>query len=130
VSNAHTLGRWIRDRARTTPERIAIDHLGRRVTYAELDEASDRFAGSFLVRGLGQGDRVATLTGNSPEHVAVFFACAKLGLMLAPLSWRLAPTELAYQLEDAEPGLFLVEDEHATLGEATGHPFEALSVPE
>jgi fatty-acyl-CoA synthase len=130
MSNAHTLDRWIRDRARPTPGRGALDHLGRVVTYAELDDASDRLAGSFLEHGLERGDRVATLTGNSPEHVAVFFACAKLGLALAPLSWRLAPAELAYQLADAEPALFLVEGEHAGLGEATGHPFEPFSVPD
>ncbi|MGZ8700758.1 MAG: acyl-CoA synthetase [Gaiellaceae bacterium] len=126
MSNQHTIGRWIRDRARTTPERVAIDHLGRDVTYAELDDLSERFAASFLARGLERGDRVATLTGNSPEHVAVFFACAKAGLMLVPLSWRLAAPELAYQLADAEPALFLVEDEHAALAEASGHPFERL----
>jgi fatty-acyl-CoA synthase len=129
MSNAHTLGRWIRDRARTTPDRVAIDQLGRDVSYAELDAASERLAGSFLDRGLARGDRVATLTGNSPEHVVVFFACAKAGLILAPLSWRLAAAELAYQLEDAEPALFLVEGEHAALGEATGQPFEPLVIP-
>jgi fatty-acyl-CoA synthase len=69
------------------------------------------------------------LTGNSPEHVAVFFACAKLGLTLAPLSWRLAPAELAYQLEDAEPALFLVEDDHAALANEAGHAHDALRVP-
>jgi fatty-acyl-CoA synthase len=128
VNGPHTIGRWIRDRARTTPGRVAIDHLGRDVTYAELDDLSERFAASFLARGLERGDRVATLTGNSPEHVAVFFACAKAGLMLVPLSWRLAAPELAYQLADAEPALFLVEDEHAALAEAgcDGHPFERL----
>jgi fatty-acyl-CoA synthase len=126
VSDAHTIGRWIRDRARTTPGRIAIDHLGHELSYAELDAASERLAASFLARGLARGDRVATLTGNSPEHVAVFFACAKAGLILAPLSWRLAAAELAYQLEDSEPALFLVEDEHAELAGATGHPSEPL----
>jgi fatty-acyl-CoA synthase len=126
VSDAHTIGRWIRDRARTTPARIAIDHLGHELSYAELDAASERLAASFLARGLARGDRVATLTGNSPEHVAVFFACAKAGLILAPLSWRLAAAELAYQLEDSEPALFLVEAEHAELAEATGHPSEPL----
>jgi fatty-acyl-CoA synthase len=130
VSGPHTIGRWIRDRARTTPQRVAIDQLGREVTYAELDDRSDRFAAAFLERGLGRGDRVATLTGNSPEHVAVFFACAKAGLMLVPLSWRLAAPELAYQLADAEPALFLVEDEHAGLAEAGGHPFERLGAAE
>src|SRR4029453_2667399 len=105
-----------------------IDYLGRELTYAKLEDASERLAGSFLARGLRRGDRVATLTGNSPEHVAVFFACAKAGLILAPLSWRLAPAELAYQLDDSDPALFLVEDEHRGVGEATGHPFEALAV--
>ena len=122
MSAAHTIGRWIRDRARTTPGRVAIDHLGRELTYVELDDASERLAASFLARGLKRGDRVATLTGNSPEHVAVFFACAKAGLILAPLSWRLAPAELAYQLLDSEPALFLVEDEHSALAEAAGRP--------
>jgi fatty-acyl-CoA synthase len=128
MTATHTIGRWIRDRARTTPERVAIDHLGRTVTYEELDAASERLAGAFRARGLGRGDRVATLTGNSPEHVAVFFACAKAGLIIAPLSWRLAPAELAYQLEDAEPALFLVEDEYAELARASGRPFEQLAL--
>jgi fatty-acyl-CoA synthase len=123
----HTIGSWISERARFTPARVAVDHLGREITYAELEEASDRLAGSFLARGLRRGDRVATLTGNSPEHVAVFFACAKAGLILTPLSWRLAAAELAYQLEDSEPALFLVEDEHAALADATGHPHEPLT---
>jgi fatty-acyl-CoA synthase len=126
LSGPHTIGRWIRDRTRTTPQRVAIDHLGREVTYAELDSLSERFAASFLARGLERGDRVATLTGNSPEHVAVFFACAKTGLILVPLSWRLAAPELAYQLADAEPALFLVEDEYAALAEAGGHSFRRL----
>ena len=123
----HTIGRWIRDRARTTPGRVAIDHCGREWTYAELDDASERLAASFLARGLRRGDRVATLTGNSPEHVGVCFACAKAGLVLTPLSWRLAAPEVAFQLEDSEPALFLVEEEHAALSEATGHPFEPLT---
>ena len=46
------------------------------------------------------------------------FACAKSGAILHPISWRLAPAEIAYQLDDAEPDVFLIEDEHRKLGEA------------
>lgn len=113
-----TLGRWLRDRARATPRRVAIDCEDRLFTYRELDEGSDLLAGTLLAAGLRRGDRVATLTGNSPEHVEVFFACAKAGLILTPLSWRLAPTELAYQLDDAEPAILLVEDGRAGLADA------------
>jgi fatty-acyl-CoA synthase len=129
MSGEHTIDRWIRDRARTTPERVAIDYDGRLVTYRELDRASSAFAAAFAEAGLRRGDRVATLTGNSPEHVAVLYGCAKAGLMLLPLSWRLSPVELAYQLDDAEPSLFLVEDDYVGLAEATGHRFERLAPP-
>ena len=84
--NRHTIDRIIRDRARITPDRIAIEEGGRSWTYAELDVRSDE-----LARGLSHGDRVSTLTGNSGEHVALMFACAKAGAILHPISWRLAP---------------------------------------
>jgi fatty-acyl-CoA synthase len=112
-AHTHTIDKIVRDRARITPERVAIVEHGRTWTYAELDVRSDA-----LARGLSHGDRVSTLTGNSGEHVALMFACAKAGAILHPISWRLAPPEVAYQLDDAEPALFLVEDEHRELGEA------------
>ncbi len=120
MSGSLTLGRWIRDRARTTPHRVALDFVGAETTYAELDERSERLAAGFVTAGLVRGDRVATLTGNCPEHVVVFFACAKAGLILLPLNWRLAPAELAYQLADAEPAVLLHDGEHAEVA-ATLH---------
>jgi fatty-acyl-CoA synthase len=129
LSGSHTIDRWIRDRARTTPDRVAIDHEGRRVTYRELDEGSDALAASFRERGLRRGDRVATLTGSTPEHVQVFYACAKAGLILLPLSWRLSPAELRYQLDDAEPVLLLVEDAYEEGAAATGRAFERMAPP-
>ncbi|HVU78500.1 MAG TPA: long-chain fatty acid--CoA ligase [Gaiellaceae bacterium] len=109
----HTLDHWIRDRARTTPGRAAIDYGGEITTYAELDARSDE-----LARDLAHGEVVSTLTGNSPEHVALFFACAKAGAILHPISWRLAPAEIAFQLDDAGSSRFVVEDEHRALGDA------------
>jgi fatty-acyl-CoA synthase len=123
------IGRLLRDRARSTPRRVAIDFAGRDVSYAELAAGADAFARAFAEGGLRRGDRVATLTGSSPEHVQVLHACAQLGLMLLPLSWRLTAPELAYQLDDAEPALFLVEDEYAELARATGHRFDRLAEP-
>jgi fatty-acyl-CoA synthase len=104
---------FIRVRARLSPERVAIESAGREWTYAELDARSDELAAR-----LTHGSRVSTLTGNSAEHVVTFFACAKAGAILHPVSWRLAPPEIAYQLDDAEPDLFLAADEHRPLADA------------
>jgi fatty-acyl-CoA synthase len=107
------IDRFITERARVTPNRVAIDAAGRSWTYAELDARSDELAAR-----LDPGSRISTLTGNSAEHVALFFACAKAGAILHPISWRLAPAEVAYQLDDAEPAALLVEEEHRPLAEA------------
>jgi fatty-acyl-CoA synthase len=107
------IDRFIVERARVTPNRVAIEAAGRSWTYAELESRSDELAAR-----LKPGARVSTLTGSSAEHVALLFACAKAGAILHPISWRLAPAEIAYQLDDAEPAVLLVEDEHRALAEA------------
>jgi fatty-acyl-CoA synthase len=106
------IDRFVRDRARNTPNRVAIDDGGRTWTYAELDARSEE-----LAAGLGHGERVATLTAGSAEHVAIFFACAKAGAILLPLSWRLSPHELAFQLDDAEPSVLLASEQFAPLAD-------------
>ena len=115
MSDTLTIRRWLTDRARTTPEKVAIRFLGSELTYAELDRRATRLAAGLAERGLRRGDRLATLTSNSPDHVVTLFACATLGAILQPISWRLAAPEIAYQLEDAEPALMLVSEEHEEL---------------
>jgi fatty-acyl-CoA synthase len=114
----HTLGRWTSDRASSTPGRVAIDDRGVTLPYRELDRRAAALAAAFRAAGYGIGDRVATVTGNSADHVVLFFACAKAGLVLVPLSWRLSPAELAHQLEHADPALVLVEHEFEALAAA------------
>ena len=115
-----TIGRWLGDRARTTPDRVAIRYDGGELTYSTLDHRATRVAAGLSARGLRRGDRLATLTANSPDHVATFFACARLGVGLQPISWRLAPPEVAYQLADATPSLLLHSAEHEELARAGG----------
>jgi fatty-acyl-CoA synthase len=123
-----TIGRWLSDRARTTPDRVAIRFLGAHVTYAELDRRATRLAAGLAERGLRHGDRLATLTGTSPDHVATLFACARLGAILHPISWRLAPPEVADQLEDAEPALLLASEEHENLARSAGSAVEIARI--
>jgi len=128
VSRDLTIGRWLADRARTTPDRVAIRYLGAELTYHALDRRATRRAAGLAERGLRRGDRLATLTGTSPDHVATFFACARLGVALQPISWRLAPAEIAYQLGDAEPSLLLASAEHEELARAAGSAIEVARI--
>lgn len=107
----HTLGGWLADRAVTHGQKVAIDDCGVTIGYAELERRSAELAAGLLRAGYGVGDRVVTLTGNSIDHVVVFFACAKAGLALVPLSWRLTASELTHLLRAAGPALVLAEDD-------------------
>ena len=115
AAGPQTLGRWPADRARLHPQRVAIVDRGVELRYADLDARSAALAQAWLRAGYRPGERIATLVGNSADHVVAFFACARAGLVLVPLSWRLTGTELADQLQLADPALLLVEDETSTL---------------
>jgi len=118
TAGLHTVGRWVADRARADGTAIAIDDRGVAVSYAELDNRSAILAARLLSNGYRAGDRIATLTGNSADHVVLFFACARAGLVLVPLSWRLTPVGLADQLADAAPALLYIEDEFDVIARA------------
>ena len=112
----HTLGRWPADRARLSPARVAVGDRGVEVTYGELADRVEQLAARLRAAGIGRGDRVASLVGNSTGHVVLLFACARVGAALAPLSWRLSAGELARQVELLDPVLLVEEDEtHAAV---------------
>lgn len=111
----HTIGRWLTDRAASSPVRIAIDDRGVTITYADLEERARELALRLRRAGYGPGDRLASVSGNSIDHVVVFFACAQAGLAFVPLSWRLTAGELAAMLTQADAALLLAEDEYAAL---------------
>ena len=83
---------------------------GRSWTYGQLDAWAGRLSGYLASEfGVGRGDRVAFLGLNDPAMIALLFACARLGAVLSPLNWRLAPAELGWICEDSEPQV-LVHD--------------------
>ncbi|MDO8635821.1 MAG: AMP-binding protein, partial [Dehalococcoidia bacterium] len=53
------------------PDRAGIIFEGKRYTYADLNEASNRLANALTALGLGKGDAIAMLQVNSPEILEV-----------------------------------------------------------
>lgn len=114
-----TIGRWLCDRARATPGRVAVVHGDRAVTYHALHAASHHAADA--LRHLAPGDRVAVLAANCPEYVVVLFGCALRGLVVVPLNWRQSAPELAYQIGHSAAALVVHDDAHASLATEALH---------
>ncbi|SHG14811.1 fatty-acyl-CoA synthase [Jatrophihabitans endophyticus] len=74
---------------------------GRRLTYAELDEAVDGVARGLLARGLQRGDRVAVWAPNCLEWFLVQFATARVGAILVTVNPAYRTHELDYVLRQA-----------------------------
>jgi fatty-acyl-CoA synthase len=101
------IGSWPARRARKTPDRIALLHEDRTVTYAELHHRTAALAAALSQRGIGAGDRVAFLGPNHPAFLETLFATASLGAVFVPLNTRLATPELTFQLRDSGAGVLL-----------------------
>ena len=105
------VGAWSEKRAQLTPDRVGLVDAtaGERFTYAALDRRANRTSRLLRSRSIERGDRVAVVSRNRPEVVDLFFAAGKTGAVLAPLSHRLAPPELAALLDRVAPDLLVVE---------------------
>jgi L-proline---[L-prolyl-carrier protein] ligase len=92
--SADGLADLVRDAAQRFPERDAVVMEGRRLTWAELDRASERFACSLVSRGVGRGDRVGLWAPKSPETIVALWGVLKTGAAYVPVDPGAPPARL------------------------------------
>ncbi|HKT11236.1 MAG TPA: fatty acid--CoA ligase [Terriglobia bacterium] len=97
-------------------EGVVCENL--RFTYRQFDERCDRLSAALLRLGLKKGERVAFLSFNCHRLLEGYYGVPQVGAILLPLNIRLAPEELAYILNDAEPALLFFDPEFIPLLEA------------
>src|ERR1700756_5410412 len=76
------------------PDKAALIDGGRVVTYAQLNDRSNRIANTLIAAGIQPGSHVGYLGKNSAAFFEVWIGANKAGRALAPLNWRSAPAEL------------------------------------
>ncbi|MCF7553442.1 AMP-binding protein [Pseudonocardia sp. WMMC193] len=91
------------------PEQLAVVDGDRRWTYAELDAWVNRLARGLLERGYAVGDALALASANSAEFLAVYYACAKAGVVCVPINLGWRASEVAYVLGHSRARGLVVE---------------------
>jgi fatty-acyl-CoA synthase len=112
------IGFWLTKRELLNGDREAVIDGSRRVTYRQLNRRVNRLSRALQEMGLRHGDRCAVLCYNCLEWVEILFAAAKLGVIVVPLNWRLAPAELAFILSDSGTETLLFDAEFGPTAEA------------
>jgi long-chain acyl-CoA synthetase len=98
----------IRTHGRERADHPALEYEGTTHTFGALDKKSNRLATALASIGVGPEDRVAFLDKNGPEFFELTFALAKLNAVNVAVNWRLAPTEMAQIINDAEARVLIV----------------------
>ena len=90
------------------PNTVAITQYedGRQFTYKTFASLIDFFALRLLDMGICKGDRIATQLVLVPEHMALMYACFKIGVIFAPLDVRLTETEVVRDIGKIEAKAF------------------------
>ncbi|GGC61697.1 AMP-binding protein [Undibacterium terreum] len=100
----------LRQHARTQPDKAAYIWYGKRISYAELDRASDAFAARLEELGVKPGDPVALFMNNCPQYAMAHYGIQKLGAIVCPCGPLNKEHELEYQLNDLRARIIVAAD--------------------
>ena len=111
---------------RQFPGRTAYIQMEQRLSYAELDALSARFAAWLQQRGLKKGDRVAIMLPNIMQYPVVMFGALRAGMTVVNTNPLYTATELEHQLRDSGATALVVLENFASVAEAA---LAAVPVP-
>jgi long-chain acyl-CoA synthetase len=80
------------------PAKNAYTFLGHQTTFQELDEAVERFSAHLAALGIGKGDAVALLLGNTPGFIISFYGILRIGAAVVPINPIYTAREINYIL--------------------------------
>jgi acyl-CoA synthetase (AMP-forming)/AMP-acid ligase II len=103
--------------AGNAPNKAALMDADRVVTYAQLNDRSNRIANTMTAAGIRAGSHIGFLGKNSAAFFEVWVGANKAGCALAPLNWRSAAAELVEVVDDAKMPLIFAGREFAELAE-------------
>jgi acyl-CoA synthetase (AMP-forming)/AMP-acid ligase II len=98
-------------------EALYCSTSGRRFSYSELNERTNRLANGLMDLGLKKGDMVAFLITNRSEIVETFFAIGKTGLVGLPLNYRLIAKEIVQMITLTDAKILIFEDTFTKVAE-------------
>lgn len=81
---------------------------GKAWNYSQLNSEINRLCNALIADGLQKGDVIMVQTLNCPEFAFAYVAAHKTHAVCCPVSFRLSPGELAFNIEDSKPIVLIV----------------------
>jgi len=106
-----SLSEWIAANARRFPDKVFIESLdqGKSVTFGEFRTLANRMAQYLKSRGIGPNDRIAMLSNNAIEHLAVYIGGMAYGATVCTIHVEMNAVYFEQILNAVQPNLTLYE---------------------
>jgi long-chain acyl-CoA synthetase len=102
------LSYFLEESARKYPDRACTIFKGAEISFKEMNEISDQFAGALAGLGVKKGDRVGIFMPNTPQFVMAYFGILKAGGVVVATNPLYTPNEIEHQVNDAGIEIMLV----------------------
>ena len=96
------LGTMVTAHARYRPYKYGVVFDNHRLNWKEFNARVNRLANALTELGIGKGEKIATLLPNSLELIDTYWAVAKTGMVIVPLSPMLRGKGLTTLLKDSD----------------------------
>jgi long-chain acyl-CoA synthetase len=113
--------------ARYRPDHPAVVFQDQRLTWYEFDRSINRLANALLGLGIRKGDKVATILPNCLELLEVYWAVAKIGAVVVPLSTLLLEKAIQTLLQDSDSVLLITDSSFVAKIDAIKSELPAIS---
>ncbi len=106
---------FLRRSAEIHPDRVAVVHGDRRISYREFRDRAARLASALARRGIRAGRTVSVMLPNVPAMLDAHFGVPMLGAVLNTINTRLDARTVAYILEHGESTALITDREYAAV---------------
>ncbi|MBR1218956.1 fatty acid--CoA ligase [Bradyrhizobium sp. U87765 SZCCT0131] len=104
--------------AQARGDAIAFTFEGRETSYGAFERHANKVAHALTAAGLGKGDRIAYVGKNSDHYFELLIGAMKVGVVMVPVNWRLAPPEMVYIIDNADAKMLFVGREFVEAAQA------------
>ncbi len=112
------------EHASTKPDATAVVFEGKKWSYRELLQHSEKIAAYLLEKGYKKGDIIAQFMLNSDIFLAVYYGVQLAGLTIMPVNTKLAPPEIDYIFNHSEAKVLFYDEKIENIIDQTSYEFQ------
>jgi long-chain acyl-CoA synthetase len=99
---------FLEEAFRMHPDRIAMESMGHKISYRQLDILSKDFAAYLQTLGLEAGSRIAIMFPNVPQYLISMLGTLRAGFVVVNINPLYTARELEHQLQDSGSSILVM----------------------